>query len=202
MLKLESVVLIALFAATIFVGCSQDAEKKDGAESADSTAATQSTKPEADLATQTPELPQSDATAKKVCESFLNLLAHDERLLAEQLLTRTALKVTGSAGLELESLGGPDSKVVVQDAMYATSAAKVAQVPCTVTEKGGARQSFLWLLRREQSGWRISGLIVDMGKSQELLSFENKSDVASILASRGGSTGSGDVRLVSATDDE
>lgn len=197
-------ILIALLLAPTFSGCKQEDSKKQTDEGSEPVAAAseKDSAPEADVATQGNTLPDSDATAREVCESFLRLLAMDERSLAEQLLTRKALKVTVAAGLELEALGGPESTIKVDDAMYATSRARVAQVGCTVTEKDKSKQEIVWLMRRGESGWRIAGLIVDTGKSQEFLSLENRADVNAIIASKGGAPKSDDVRLVSGTDDE
>jgi len=211
-----SAILITLLLAPLFAGCNEKVAKAPGDDSPTSAEAAthQSQAPQVDVATQPNTLPENDATAKQVCQRFLGLLAQNERSLAGQLLTRQALKVTVDAGLELEAMGSDGSSVEVGDAVYATSRAKVAQVPCTVTEKNGQKQSLLWMMRRSESGWRIAGLIVNSGKSQELLSLENRADVAAIMGAQGGSaksatvaesnTGSqqAKIRQVSATDDE
>jgi len=200
-----TIALIALLLAPVFSGCTQPVADNSSSETQDPSAqadAGSSAVPEKDIATQPNTLPDSDSTATEVCERFLSLLAQDERTLAEQLLTRRALKLTVEVGLELEAMGGIDANVEVGDAMYATSRAKVAQVPCTVTEKDGSKQTLTWMMRRSESGWRISGLIINNDKTPEFLSLENKADVASIMGSRGGQQASGSVRQVSATDDE
>ncbi|QEG20689.1 ABC transporter substrate-binding protein [Mariniblastus fucicola] len=203
MFRQITTILLALILTTAFIGCSEPAATTESGESEDTVSQTrESAIPETDVATQPDTLPGSDATAKVVCERFLALLSKNERNLAEQLLTRQAFKATVDAGLELEALGGPGSKVKVGEASYATSRAKVAQVPCTVVEKDGSKQSLLWMMRRGDSGWRIAGLIVETGESQEFLSLENRADVAAIMASQGGSSSEGNIRQVSATDDE
>ena len=216
MLNRTTAILIAFMLAPLLGGCNQPVAQNTSNDNSESVVDSNdgNSIPQVDIATQPNKLPENDATAKQVCERFLGLLAQGERSLAEQLLTRQALKVTIDAGLELEAMGGPDSTVNVGDAMYATSRAKVAQVPCTVTEKDGEKQSLLWMMRRGESGWRISGLIVDTGKSQELLSLENRADVAAIMGAKGGSAEPSavisstdkselaEIRQVSATDDE
>lgn len=195
-------ILTALLLAPVFGGCNQQvadvpAEENPTAETAQSNPGA----PQVDVATQPNTLPEKDATAKEVCQRFLGLLARGEHNLAEQLLTRRALKVTVNAGLELEALGGDGTSVELGDALYATNRAQVAQVPCSVTESNGDSQSLTWMMRRSESGWRIAGLIVNSGESQELLSFENKSDVAAIMGAKAGSA-EPEIRQVSATDDE
>ena len=212
--KSITAILLALVLAPCFGGCNQPVAQKSADEKSNVDKPTQSV-PQIDIATQPKTLPASDATAKEVCQRFVGLLAQDERSLAEQLLTRTALKVTVDAGLELEAMGGEESTIEVGDAIYATSRALVAQVPCIVTEKDGKVQTLYWMMRRAESGWRIAGLIVNPGESQELLSLENRSDVAAIMTAKGGpapeadkvepkavTTESDQIRQVSGTDDE
>lgn len=216
--KQLTAILIVLLLAPCFGGCNnQVSQAPADKDSAAKTGQSNSAAPQIDIATQPNTLPDKDASAKEVCQRFLGLLAQDERVLAEQLLTQRALKVTVNAGLELEAMGGDGSSIEVGDAIYATSRAQVAQVPCSVKEKDGDKQSLVWMMRRNESGWRIAGLIVNSGKSQELLSFENKADVAAIMGAKGGKGGSAadakvnptagvsenaEIRQVSATDDE
>lgn len=200
--------LMALSLATLFaglmVGCGNKpvADKTDDAPQADSIQSSESLPPKPDLATLPTTLPESDATASEVCERFVSLLQQGERTLAEQLLTRKALKTTVDVGLELQTMGGVDSQATVATASYATSRAKVAQVPCTILEKDGSKQELTWMMRRGESGWRIAGLIVQTQKAPEFLSLENKADVSAIMRANQGEVVTTDVRQVSATDDE
>ena len=195
-------ILIALLLLPFFGGCNQKVADLPTEENPTTkTAQINSVAPQVDVATQPNTLPEKEATAKEVCERFLDLLAKGEHNLAGQLLTSRAMKVTVNAGLELEALGGEGSSVKLGDALYATNRAQVAQVPCSVTESNGESQSLMWMMRRSESGWRIAGLIVNQDKSQELLSFENRSDVAAIMGAKGGSADA-EIRQVSATDDE
>ncbi len=198
-------ILTALLLTPCFSGCSQpDADNSSGENPAASaqTDVSPSTAPKTDIATQPNTLPTNDATAREVCERFLGLLAQGERTFAEQLLTRRALKVTVEVGLELEAMGGPEASVEVGKACYATSRATVAQVPCTVTEKDGSKQTLTWMMRRGESGWRIAGLILDSDKSPELLSLETKADVLAIMGTRSDLQTTDSIRLVSGTDEE
>lgn len=199
-----STTFTTIMLACLLSGCSAPVAQNDGLSEANTETAsnTDSGAPETDIATQPNTLPEKDATAKQVCQRFLGLLAQGERSFAEQLLTRRALKVAVEGGLELEPVGDSDSSVEVEDAVYATSRAKVAHVACKVTAKDGSQNTMSWLMRRGDSGWRVAGLIVGSGKSMEFLSLENPADVASIVGSKGGNSAADEVRLVSGTDDE
>lgn len=131
------------------------------------------------------KLPAADALPDEVCERFLDLLQSGNRLSAENLLTRTALAITGKADLKLEPLGGPMAKYKLAKPMYATTKQKLAQVECTVIDEldGKAFETSLtWMLSKQNEGWRISGMIVQFEEDQplDLLSFENFDDVRKI----------------------
>lgn len=171
---LAAFVLITSFSGLL--GCSKPAPEKPSQDQTDGeTTATANVAPQKDN-----QLPPADATAAQVCQRFMMLLQQGERTLAEELLTRQALATTGKLDLELEAMGGSNAKVSVGEAMYATDRAKLAQVPCTIRETGSSDQEITWLMRRLNSGWRISGLIVSSPRGPELLSLENHRDVATI----------------------
>ena len=194
--------LLLLMSSVLWLGCGESVKQVGVEQSSDSESETAvADTPPVDLATQPATLPEKDASAKEVCESFLGLLAQGERSLAEKLLTPQAFRTTVAAGLELQAMGDPGTTLNVGEAAYATSRAIVAQVPCTVKAADGPERKIEWLMRHTQSGWRIAGLIMQSGESSELLSLENKADVESIVKSRGGES-SDTVRLVSATDEE
>lgn len=197
--RIISAIVCAILLAPFFAGCDkQPVSKADAGSDAKATDMASSNAPPADAATQPNALPTKEADAREVCVSFSKLLKKGERTLAEQLLTRRALSVVVDAGLELEPMGTPSAKVQIGKAMYATSRALVAQVPCDIIEKDGSTQKMTWMMRRGEAGWRIAGLIVESGKGPEFLSLENRADVASIT----GTVNPSDVRLVSTTDDE
>ena len=75
-----------------------------------------------------------DATAKDVCEQFMQNLQSGNRIAAENLLTRVALMNTSKEGLVLEPMGGPNSKCNFGEVRYATNKQKLAQVDCTVVD--------------------------------------------------------------------
>ena len=104
---------------------------------------------------------------------------------AENLLTRSALTTTSKAGLQLEPMGGPSADYEVKSTRFATIERKLAQVDCDVVElvEGNeVRTQVTWLLRKQNMGWRVAGLLVSVqpGDPHDLLSFENSSDVERI----------------------
>lgn len=153
------------------------------------TPTTQST--ESSPAVSESKLPPADATPTEVCRRFLELLQSGNRLSAENLLTRTALAMTGRAELKLEQLGGPTAKYELAEPMYATNKEELAQVACRIVESADgtiSESSLTWIVRKRSEGWRISGVVVQFeeGWSPDLLSFENYEDVLRIKSAING----------------
>ena len=130
----------------------------------------------------------ANASPVEVCQRFLELLQAGNRLSAENLLTRSALAVTGRAELKLEPLGGPTAKYNLAEPLYATNKQKLAQVACTVVESENGetfKTSLTWIVRKRNEGWRISGMMIQLeeGLPPDFLSFENYDDVLKIKGS-------------------
>lgn len=133
----------------------------------------------------TDEIPAVDAEPEVVCRRFMELLKSGNRISAENLLTRTALTATSKAGLKLEPMGSPTAKYEMGTTRYATIKNELAQVDCIVVENVDGidvRSPVTWLVRKQNLGWRISGLMVqlDPQRPMDLLSFENINDVQEI----------------------
>jgi len=151
------------------------------------------------------DLPPQNAPPDVVCQTFLALLQSNKRMAAENLLTRTALAVTGRADLQLEPLGSHLAKYELAEPLYATNKLELAQVACKVIDviDGERTESELtWLVRRQNEGWRISGIMLQLeaDKPQDLLSFENYNDVLKIKSSLVGDDSGGE-RQASAADE-
>ncbi len=136
----------------------------------------------------------ADASPEEVCRQFMDFLRSGKRISAENLLTRGALTVTTKAGLQLEPMGGPTAVYEIGDACYATIKNKLAQVDCEIVEQVDGqeiRTSLTWLVRKQNLGWRISGLMVaiESGGMKDLLSFENAEDVEKIKSLAAGEMG-------------
>jgi hypothetical protein len=127
--------------------------------------------------------PDPDSTPDQVCQRFLNLLQSGNRIAAENLLTRTALTATTKAGLKLEPMGGPTSTYRIGEVRYATNKQKLAHVDTYVVDKVDGNpyeMEVTWQLHKHGDGWRISGVMLELeeGKTKDLLSLENKYDIA------------------------
>lgn len=141
-------------------------------------------------ATSPSELPSPDSDPAQVCERFLKLLQSGNRIGAENLLTRTALTATTAAGLKLEPMGGPTSTYRIGDVRYATNQQKLAHVDTYVVDQieGEAiEMEVTWQLHKHGHGWRISGVMLEIegGSTKDLLSLENKHDVAKLQSLAG-----------------
>lgn len=132
----------------------------------------------------------SNSTPDQVCQRFLNQLQSGNRIGAENLLTRTALTTTGKAGLKLEPMGGPNSTYRVGEVRYATNKQKLAHVDTYVIDQVDGQpfeMEVTWQLHKHGAGWRISGVMLELeeGKAKDLLSLENKYDVAKLQSLAG-----------------
>ena len=133
-------------------------------------------------------LPPKDADPEIVCKAFLALLQKGNRVAAENLLTRSALAVTGRADLQLEPIGTESATYELGAPLYATNKQKLAQVACKIVDVVDGEKSeseLTWLVRKQKEGWRISGILLQMeaNQPQDLLSFENYNDVLKIKSS-------------------
>jgi hypothetical protein len=120
-----------------------------------------------------------------VCRAFMQRLQNDDRIGAENLLTRAALTTTQRANLKLEPISGIESTVIVHPARYASQLAHNAQVDCEIEETiDGAKVStaLTWQVVRQSNGWRVCGMVVPLDDADQdrLLSFESIDDVATI----------------------
>lgn len=199
-------ITLSLFALTLFVltGCNSKKETENaGASAADNQAnskaplstATNSvavvkTTNTASPATSANQLPSPESTPAQVCQRFLDLLQSGNRIGAEHLLTRTALTATTKAGLKLEPMGGPTSTYRIGEVRYATNRQKLAHVDTYVVDQVDGKLEEIevtWQLHKRNNGWRISGVILELekGKTKDLLSLENKYDVAKLQSLAG-----------------
>ena len=188
--------LLSISLVLVLAGCDRNdiADATSGSDSRAESAEEQ--KPSTETASVSPDLANRkspadmseeslDDTPEDVCQNFMNFLRDGKRIDAENLLTRTALTVTGRAGLQLEPMGGPTATYTVNDVRFATNKAKLAQVECSIVETIDGEtyeMDVTWLARKQSNGWRISGVMLELesGNVKDLLSFENMQDVTKI----------------------
>ncbi len=126
-----------------------------------------------------------NSSPEKVCQVFLRSLQSGDQISAQQLLTERAIIETSKANLELASPGSPDAVFEILPARYDTLKKRNAHVDCLVRQTPDAANhppiKLTWILRRNSSGWKISGMAVSGDEdSIDMLSFENPIDVARI----------------------
>ena len=120
-------------------------------------------------------------TPEDVCQRFIDALQSGDQVTALQQLTQRAAIETKNADLEMQPLGDAQTEIEVMPAKFATSKQLVAQVDCRVTTPGSDPAVVTWLMSRGASGWKISGMTVQLENGGlDLLSFENPLDVARI----------------------
>ena len=76
-----------------------------------------------------------------------------------------------------------DAKFKFGDARYASIRQKICFIDChPVEQKDSEQAKITWMMRKSNSGWRVAGMLVpgNDDKLTNLLSFENKIDVAQI----------------------
>lgn len=132
----------------------------------------------ADPATESPE---------SVCRAFIERLQNRDRIGAENLLTRAALTTTHRANLKLEPISSPSAKTTVGPVRYTSNGQfnRTAEVDCLISDTIDGETipiSLAWQVVRQSNGWRVCGMLVPLGASDQnqLLSFESIDDVATI----------------------
>jgi len=108
---------------------------------------------------------------------------------ANQLLTQPAQAVLQRLGRTVEPIGSLDSVYKVTRAEAVPEAPGAALVHSLWTEpnneKGGELESYevVWALVKEPVGWRISGLAMDSGDTEEpvFMDFENSQQMATLF---------------------
>ncbi len=127
-----------------------------------------------------------ESSPEDVCREFLSALQREDRDTARQLLTTVAQVETTRAHLELDAPGDAQTEFSVMQARYATLEQMVAEVDCLFhrNDYRGESVKLTWMMRRQTNGWKIYGMLIDMGSGQlDLLSFENAIDLARIQQS-------------------
>ncbi len=127
-----------------------------------------------------------ESSPEDVCRRFLMSLQTGDREAARQLLTPAAQVETTRANLELDAPGDEDTVFTLMAARYATLEKLVAEVDCLFQRRDGLGESvkLTWMMRRLPNGWKIFGMLIDMGSGElDLLSFENALDLIRIQQS-------------------
>jgi hypothetical protein len=184
-------ILTALFASGCGGGSqTSDPSPESDANIANSATTTTTVEPSGTIQDKSPatadsELPSTNALPDEICLRFMNLLKSGNRLTAERLLTRRAETVTNRGGFPIQPLGSPVATYRIGETRYATNKQELAHVDCQIADELNGKpieSSITWMVRKQQEGWRICGIIFESSDDQpaDFLSFENPDDVAQL----------------------
>ncbi len=171
-----------LVCGALFMGCSKggDAPVTPAASaisSATSSSTTETTAHSTPTATAAVEPPE------QVVGRFLEALRNGDRDTVASLLTTAAREETVRLGYEINPPGDPSSKYEVGRVEFVNGDNPEALVSSTWTHDLGDGELFtfeaVWITRREDAGWRVSGLAVHDPQNEQPLvfNFENLAEV-------------------------
>jgi uncharacterized protein YbjQ (UPF0145 family) len=130
------------------------------------------------------------SAAKNVVGQFLDAVRRGgETGGANQLLTQQAQSVLQRLGRTVQPIGSPDAvfQVTRAESVPETPGAALVHSLWTEPSAQGQPESYevVWALMKETSGWRISGLAMDLQPGQEpiIVDFENAGQMANLLNS-------------------
>jgi hypothetical protein len=122
------------------------------------------------------------ATPDQVVAEFLSALKGGDKATTAALLTAKAWEETSKHNIEVDPQSAPNAQYQVQAAQYLPdnpSGAHVTSVWTEVYDDGNVTYQIVWVLRREQDGWRIAGMALELVPGQDLafLNFEDPADM-------------------------
>ncbi|HVX10335.1 MAG TPA: hypothetical protein VHC22_04100 [Pirellulales bacterium] len=122
--------------------------------------------------------------AANVVRDFLNAIKSGDETVSNELLTPLARQKTGELNMAVAPMGSESASFTVGEVeLPEEGAGDVAHVMSTWTDIDDDGQErtdeILWVLRREEEGWRIGGMATKIFPDQEplLLDFENPEDM-------------------------
>jgi hypothetical protein len=124
----------------------------------------------------------ADATPDIVVEVFLNALRSGDQATTASLLTAKALAETSKNNLSVCPQATPHMIYTITQATVLPENPNGAHVNVTWTENytdGTISYEVVWVLRRQQEGWRIAGMAIELvpGQGLAFLNFEDPSDM-------------------------
>ncbi len=172
-----------LFASLLFatVGCGGSEE------------VAQQASPNTNVATTSAKSP-AETSATDVVSQFLDQVRRGgENSGAGELLTQRAQAELKRIGRTVQPIGSPDARFNVTQAREVPNEPNSMLVQSIWTEPGpeGTQNDFevVWAVQREASGWRISGLAMEIDPTEPpiVIDFENGEEMAKLLAGSEGS---------------
>jgi hypothetical protein len=132
-------------------------------------------------ATQPIAVPAS-ASPDQVLTVFLNALRSGDSPTTESLLTTKAREELAKHALSVDVQSAPNSTYSVRPAEGVAGDPNGAHVSSVWTEKfddGEETYEIVWALRRQNEGWRIAGMAMQLlpGQDMQFLNFEDPADM-------------------------
>ena len=171
---MKRTVWIAATLLTTGLICGCGAEQKESSNSTTKDKS-QTTAP----AVQQPATFASD-TPKKAVSEFLDALRSGDKTTTEALLTKKAREETAAHDLVVEPPGAPGATYSIGRVQQGESEEGAAYVSCIWSEtEDGTEFEVVWILRRENVGWRIAGMATQLPETDEpvILNFEDLSEL-------------------------
>jgi hypothetical protein len=167
--------VVVLFSGAL-VGCGSKAEKKpDQGSNTTSEASVTST----GATTEAAPVAVTADTPEQAVNTFLDALKTGNDKAAAALLTTKARAETAKHDMVVEPPGAPNATYNVGRVEHPDDNPNAAYVSCLWTEKfaDGQEESYevVWVLRREDAGWRVAGMATQLADAQEpvFLDFED-----------------------------
>ncbi|MFO7905578.1 MAG: hypothetical protein ACQESR_02410 [Planctomycetota bacterium] len=120
------------------------------------------------------------STPKEAVSEFLRALQSGDKDTTEALLTTKARQETEAHGLVVGPPGAPGATYTIGQVEPVEGDENSAYVSCVWSEKEAeAEFEVVWILRKEEAGWRVAGMATRMGDSDQpvVLNFENLSEL-------------------------
>lgn len=119
---------------------------------------------------------------EKIVNSFLEAVRTGDDQTAAAMLTPLAIERTSEHQLKVAPTGSPTAQFTIGEVDFIEGGgAHVASTWSDVIDDQGNRRTdtLVWMLRREQTGWRIAGLgaVVIEGEPPLFLNFEDPEDM-------------------------
>jgi hypothetical protein len=136
------------------------------------------------VAVQDTDTKQDSADAATTVRDFLTAIKSGDETISNELLTPLARQKTSELNMAVAPMGSESASFTVGEVeLPEEGGGDVAHVMSTWTdiEDDGQERTdeILWVLRREEEGWRIGGMATKIFPDQEalLLDFENPEDM-------------------------
>jgi hypothetical protein len=124
----------------------------------------------------------ADAPPDRVLATFLDALKNGDTATKASLLTQKALTETTRHEFEVNPQSAPNAQFQVHPPEFLPdnpNGAHVTSVWTETYEDGQITYDVVWVLRREEEGWRIAGMAIELipGRPAAFLNFEDPADM-------------------------